>query len=312
MDEIDFAISLILMMNSRTSYQEIANKFNMSVNSIHKRIKTMVNLGIIAKFATYLNLAAFRPIPSNLVMFGSSKAKNVEGLIDKLGVNKNIYNVSQQSGNFFIIHAIIPEVSELEPLVSFIKQTAEIPDLKVGLESASTQPDIDYDVQSEPNLSKTDFLIVDSLKDNSRKSIVEIAEEIGKSTKTVRRHLNWLNDKYLVQFTIQWYPHQCITAMIILTLKPSIEVDKKKIIENLQDKLGNKIFFTWTFSTLPNDIILFVWVNTMKELQDIQTSLYSENFESISIHIGIDGNTFPTWRDKYLEEKIKEIRGKTV
>ncbi|TET56784.1 MAG: winged helix-turn-helix transcriptional regulator [Promethearchaeota archaeon] len=50
MDDIDFTISLLLMANSRRSYRELAEMFNMSVNSIYKRIKSMVDLGIIEIF----------------------------------------------------------------------------------------------------------------------------------------------------------------------------------------------------------------------------------------------------------------------
>lgn len=314
MDEIDFTISMMLMWDSRISYQELAKTFNMSVNSIHKRVKAMVNIGIIKKFVTQLNYPAFKPIPSNLVLFGDSKAKNVQGLIEKLGANENIYTVSQQSGNLFIIHAIIRKLSDLEPLVSFVKQTAEIPELKVGLESTEMPSESDSEMKREVKLSNTDFLIVNALKDNSRKSIVEIAEEIGISTKTIRRHLDWLIENHLILFTIYWYPDKCseVTAMIILVIKPSIKVDKTKIIEALRDNIGNRILFVWTFSTLPNTIIICVWVNSMKELQNIQTSLISNDFESVSINIGIGGKIFPTWRDKYLEDKIKEIKRETT
>jgi hypothetical protein len=100
--------------------------------------------------------------------------------------------------------------------------------------------------------------------------------------------------------------------MIILTLKPTIDADKTEIIKKLRDRYGQTILFTWTFSTLPNTIVVCVWVSSMKELQDIQTSLNSDEFESVSINIGIVGKIFPTWREKYLEDKIKEIRGKTI
>lgn len=314
MDEIDFTICMMLMWNSRTSYRELAEPFKMSVNSIHKRVKAMVNLGVIDKFVTNLNLSAFKPIPSNVVMFGDSKTKNVKDLIEKLGANENIYTVSQHSGNLFIIHAYIRNLNELEPLVSFIKQTAEIPELKVGLDSSPMHPASEVGITREVKFSTTDFLIINTLKDNSRKSVVEIAEEIGISTKTVRRHLDRLIENHLIHFSIHWYPDKCseVITMIILTIKPSIKVDKTKIIKILHDNYGQKILFTWTFSTLPNTIVVCVWVSSMKELQDIQTSLISDDFESVSLYIGIEGKIFPTWREKYLEDKIKEIKGKTA
>ena len=314
MDQIDFTICLMLVWNSRIPYRELAETFKMSVNSIHKRVKAMVNLGILDKFVTTLSYSSFKATPSNIVMFGGSKAKNVKGLIEKLGVNENIYTVSQHSGNLFIIHACIRNLRDLEPLVSFIKQAAEIPELKVGLDSSPMQSGAEVDVTREVKLSTTDFLIINALKDNSRKPVVEIAEEIGVSTKTVRRRLDKLIENHLIDFSIHWYPDKCseVTAMIILTLKPTIDADKTEIIKTLRDKYGQKILFTWTFSTLPNTIVICVWVSSMKELQDIQNSLISDDFESVSINIGIGGKIFPTWREKYLEDKIKEIRGKTA
>ena len=314
MDEIDYALCMMLMWNSRTPYRELAENFQMSVNSIHKRVKTMVNLGIIDKFVTFLNLPVFEPYVSNLVMFGDSMAKNVKDLIEKLGVNENIYTVSQHSGNLFIIHAHVRNSGEIEHLVSFIKQTAEIPILKVGLDSSPIPPGAEFEIKGEVKLSNTDFLIINALKNNSRKPVVEIAEEIGISTKTVRRRLNTLIENNLIQFSIHWYPDKCseVIVMIILTLTPSIISDKTKIIKSLRNKYGQKILFTWEFSTLPDIIIVCAWVSSMKELQGIQNSLMSYNFESVSLNIGIEGKIFPTWREKYLEDKIKEIQGNTT
>jgi len=314
MDEIDFAICMMLVWNSRGPYRELAETFKMSVNSIHKRVKAMVKLGIIDKFVTNLNLPTYNPTTSNIVMFGTSKAKIIQGLIEKLGANENIYTVSQHSSNFFIIHAITRNPNEIEPLVSFVKLTAEIPDLKVGLQSTPIQPEADVDMKREVNFSNTDFLIANSLRDNSRKTIVEIAKEIGFSTKTVRRRLDRLIENHLIHFTIHWYPDKCseVIVMIFLTLKPSITTDNTKIISRLREQYGQKILFIWTFSTLPNTIIVCAWVSSMRELQNVQSSLISDDFEYVSLNIGIEGKIFPTWREKYLEDKIKEIRGKLV
>ena len=90
MDQIDFTICLMLVWNSRIPYRELAESFKMNVNSIHKRVKAMVNLLILDSFVTTLSLRVFNPIPSNLVMYRDLKAKNVKGLTEKLGVNMNI------------------------------------------------------------------------------------------------------------------------------------------------------------------------------------------------------------------------------
>ena len=69
MDEIDFALSMILMANSRRAYRELAEIFNMSVNSIHKRIKSLVDLGVIQGFRARLGFTNFPGI-TNIIIFG--------------------------------------------------------------------------------------------------------------------------------------------------------------------------------------------------------------------------------------------------
>lgn len=59
---------MLLMANSRTPYKQLADVFHISVNSIHKRVKSLVELGIIQNFKARLGFANF-PTISNIVMF---------------------------------------------------------------------------------------------------------------------------------------------------------------------------------------------------------------------------------------------------
>ncbi len=47
MDDTDLMICLILSGNSRMSYQELSGMLNLSVNSVHKRVKKLVATTII-------------------------------------------------------------------------------------------------------------------------------------------------------------------------------------------------------------------------------------------------------------------------
>jgi DNA-binding Lrp family transcriptional regulator len=272
----------------------------------------MVDLQIIEKFVTHLSFYAFDPIPINFVMFGTSKTKNPNDLIEKLGKNENIYNVSYHSGNLFVIHAHLRDSNKLDPLVSFIRQVGQIPKLKVGLHSIPASST--HGESKAGQYSKLDFFIINSLKDNSRKTVADIANEVGTSTKTVRRHLNRLIEESLVNFSINWYPDKGseTIAMIILDLEPNAIINKTEFIDELHKKYSQEILFSWSFSTLPNTIIVCVWTSKMKELQELEASLRSEKVDSISVNIGIRGKLFPTWRDKYLENKIKELKEEKV
>ena len=307
MDEIDFNISMLLMANSRIPYRELAEIFNMSVNSIHKRVKSMVDKGIIQNFNMRLSSLNF-PNMANVVMFGISKIMDPKTLIEKIGSHECIYNVTQASSNLFYIHAYIRNLSQLDSVVSFIRQKGEINELTIGLDKGVTS-DIVKDL-GDISLSKLDYLIVNSLKDNSRKTISDVADEIGISPKTIRRHLNRLIEKNLVDFRIDWYPDKTaeILSIIILKAKPSVDFDDVKLLEDLREKCSQKVLFSWTFSNLPNLILVCIWTSSMKELQGIEAFLMSKQFESVEVTVLIEGKMFPTWQDTFLEDKMKEIK----
>ena len=180
MDEIDLALSLMLMANSRVPYKELADIFSMSVNSIHKRVKSLVELGIIRNFSTKLGYTYFKQI-INVVLYGRSLITDKKALIDDLGSHECIYNVTQASGDLFYIHAYIRNLAELDTLVSFIRDKGEFRSLNVGLDKNS--PSIIYKNFKPPSVSPLDYKIIYSMRINSRRTISEIAEDLGLQTK---------------------------------------------------------------------------------------------------------------------------------
>ncbi|MCP4764442.1 MAG: winged helix-turn-helix transcriptional regulator [archaeon] len=306
MDDIDITISMILMGNSRMPYSELAQMLNMSVNSVHKRVKSLVEIGALQNFQTKLTFLLF-PNAATILMFGESKIKNSKHLLDKLGKNEFIFNVTQASGNIFFIHAHIENINQLDILVSFVRKSGEIKELFMGINKAPAISDIK--IPNDVKYSKLDYLIIHSLKDNSRKTIADVSKEIGSSTKTIRRHLNRLIEKNLIRFTVNWYPDKTpqIISMLVLKLKPNIDLDDLSFKQNLQDQYGNKLVFTWAFSNIPNTFVLLFRTKMIKEIQDIQNSLSLLEFESMDVHALLEGEMYPTWLDTYLENKVKEL-----
>ncbi len=292
---------MLLMANSRTPYKQLADNFHISVNSIHKRVKSLVELGIIKDFKARLGFGNF-PNISNIVMFGVPNVKDKKLILKKLGENEYIYNISRASGNLFYIHAFIRNLNDLDSLVNFVRKTGRISELIVGIDR-TTPPILIKDRKKVTNL---DYLIVDSLKDNSRKTISDVAEEVGASTKTIKRRLDNLIENYLIEFYLDWFPNLIFT-MIILKLKSDSLIDDRDFDNSLKKTYGSRIVYSWTFSNLPHVKLICVWTDSMKELQDIESSLLSENFDSVEVTVLIEGNNFPTWRETHLKEKIQEI-----
>lgn len=295
MDKTDVILCQLLLANSRLSYRQLSQKLNLSVTAVHNRIQSLVELGIIRKFTTKLSLNVKNGI--HVMIFGLSKTKSIHDLNTKLQNQGSIYWLSIGGGNILYIGAYLRNIGELDSLVRFIKEITVMPEPTVGITVLPAPPLIKIGINAETTLCELDYKIVRSLKDNSRKATSEIAEELGISTKTIRRRLNRMINSYLVSLSIEWYPDSSndIISAFHVQLKPDADPNAPNFI--LQKHYPNALFY-WGFSNLPNSYLFLIWTPTAKELREIIESFEEEPaVQALSPNIIYTGYIFPTWLD---------------
>lgn len=295
MDTTDVLLCQLLLANSRLSYRELSEKLNLSVTAVHNRIQSLIQVGIIRKFTAKLSLIAKGGI--HVLVFGVSKTNSIRDLNPKLESNGSIYWLAVGGGNVLYIGAYLKNIAELETLVRFIKEAAQMPEPTVGITFSPIPPFVKVGIAVETKLCELDYKIVRSLKDDSRKPTSEIAKEIGVSTKTVRRRLARMTKNYLVSFSMDWFPDASndIISAFHVQLKPEAD-------SNAVNKIWNKLYpnalFYWGFSNIPNTYLFVAWTPTAKNLRDLR-----ENFENqpdvqmVSPNIIYTGYIFPSWID---------------
>ena len=295
MDKTDVNLSMLLLANSRTPYRELADKLNLSANAIHKRIQSLVDIGVIRKFNAKITLSALQAFA--VVLWGKSEAESITNLPEKLGTHGSIWWVTLGGGNYMIIGAYLKNMQEIEPLMDYVKKEALIPNPSLGIYSS---------LPSNPQLSPEQMLrpldrqIIWALRDDSRKPISDLAEEVGVTAKTVRRRLSAMTGKGLVEFSIEWYPDTSndIITTVQLRLKPNAN---KSLAANILKGYFPNLLFSYQFINVPNELLCFVWTNSMKELKEIQQRLEKEEIvASIVSNILYTGYIFDTWRDQIV------------
>jgi Lrp/AsnC family transcriptional regulator, leucine-responsive regulatory protein len=296
MDKTDVILIQLLLVNSRLSYGELAEKLNLSVNAVHKRIQSLIESGVIRKFSAKVSGLAVNCV--NVFISGSSQLSSFQDLPETLRKNGSIYWLSIGGGKYLYIGAYLKSINDLEPLVSFIKREAKIAEPTVGITTFPLQPFMAKFKQADIALCDLDYRIVYSLKDDSRKAISDVAEELGVSAKTARRRLNRMIKNGLIELSLEWYPDASndIITLVEVHLKP--ETDMNIAFEILR-KYSPHMLFYWSFANIPNVATCAVWTTSMKELQSIRESLEKEK-EVLSVvpNILYIGYIFNTWRDQ--------------
>lgn len=234
----------------------------------------------------------------HVLIFGDSKATQLNELRAKLEKQGSIYWLAVGGGNYLYIGVYLKDISELESLVNYVKEAAEMPEPNVGLTSIPLNTPIAACEKIDTRLYKLDYEIITALKDDSRKATSDVAEELGVSAKTVRRRLSHMMKNHLVELSIEWYPDESNDIMSVFHVRLKPDADK-----NAMDLLAKKYFpnvmFYWGFSNIPNTYLFFVWTGTTKELRDMRERFESEAaVQSAAPNVIFTGYIFPTWRDQ--------------
>jgi DNA-binding Lrp family transcriptional regulator len=145
-------------------------------------------------------------------------------------------------------------------------------------------------------LDALDWQIIHSLSEDSRKPVVEVAKDLGISTKTARRRIDRMIKENLIELSIKWYPDASDDIMSIFHAK--VAMNAKVDSTDLYRKYAPHLLYQLHFSNLPDEHFIFTWTRTMKELKELKEQIEKEpSFRSVAMNILYTGEVFPTWRD---------------
>ena len=122
---------MLLSANSRLSYAELAEKLNLSVNAIHKRIQLLIETGVIRKFTAKVSLLSANAIV--VFISGTSQLGSFQELPVKLKAHGSIYWLAEGGGKFIHVGSYLKNLSELVGLVEFLKKEAGLSEPTVGI-----------------------------------------------------------------------------------------------------------------------------------------------------------------------------------
>ena len=294
MDEIDLLILQNLLGNSRLTYRELAGITDISVSAVHKRLKKMEEEEIITAYNARPSILALNYLP--VLIFGTSSAKSIDALCKELGQHESIFSITIASGKFLYISAYLKNISELQEYGSYVSRVAQINDPTIGIFGTL------YESFPE-SLSNIDYKIIKSLNRDARKAILDIAEDVGLSAKTVKKHLDRMIEANLVSFSIEFAPLYKESFVTIFNLELNVGSDMNSTIMNLYKKYSQNIVVCANFSNLPNFILLEIWTKTARDTHLIQEELQTEGFKDVVPHIFLSISWYECWIDQFLQMK---------
>ncbi len=303
MDKEDLKIILLLMINSRLTYREIADYLGLSVNAVYRRMNTLDNLGIIQQFTARIKPSAINAIYA--YFFGECEVEDSDFISEELGKHPNTALLMFSSRNYLYIGSFLKNIKDLDEYSSFVSQKAEMKSPQIGflsgVHSASQIPYITP--KTTPlNYGDLDKAIIRSIHRDSRKPISEIAEEVRSTANTISRRLDKMYEEGLLELSINFYPEASNDVFSVLRIELDPSVNRDELAKELMERFSPHIFFIWTFSNMPNFMQCWVWCNNMKQLNEIIKNFRKERVESVQSDIIHKAAFFDTWKEDLLYE----------
>jgi DNA-binding Lrp family transcriptional regulator len=230
-------------------------------------------------------------------VYGRSEAARPSDVHLRLKIDNRTYWVANSGGGYVYVGGYLRGIEELDGYVAFVKRAGELADPTIGIVPPMGP-------HRQEALRPLDYQILASLRKDSRKPATDIAAQVNASVKTVHRRLEWMLEKGLVEFGIDWYPDASNDFISLCHIEVDQRFDRMKVLEALRKKFSENVLVEMFFSNLPNLLVLFLWTNSMRQMEGLREKVGSvEGVKSETMNVLQVGYMFDTWRDEMVLKK---------
>jgi DNA-binding Lrp family transcriptional regulator len=261
--------------------------------------------GVIIGITAGISFAYLDAVP--VMVFGRSRTASVEETLDRLGESEFTRRAVVAGGNYLYVVGELRTVSELDDYVEFVRRAADMQESTVGIlcfdDSLSPSYSVDGVVerkQSYKELSPLDLRIIASLKGDARRPIADIADMVGASAKTVRRHLEDMISvgSLELQVLMDNTSSGPILSAVHVNLKDG--ANKGEVGRRLLSKCPSHPAYVRAFSNLPGFLALVFWSDKMAEIRKVFREIGEDtDVLAVMLNFGYLERIYnTTWRDK--------------
>ena len=322
MDDTDRTLLVLFAANPRIHFKELAKSLGISRQAVHHRIQVLKETGVILGVTAGISFAYLDAVP--VMVFGRSRTASVEETLDRLGESEFTRRAVVAGGNYLYVVGELRTVSELDDYVEFVRRAADMQESTVGIlcfdDSLSPSYSVDGVVerkQSYKELSPLDLRIIASLKGDARRPIADIADMVGASAKTVRRHLEDMISvgSLELQVLMDNTSSGPILSAVHVNLKDG--ANKGEVGRRLLSKCPSHPAYVRVFSNLPGFLALVFWSDKMTEIRKVFREIGEDtDVLAVMLNFGYLERIYnTTWRDKLPEVRAhpsKKVRTHNV
>jgi DNA-binding Lrp family transcriptional regulator len=305
LDSKDLEIIKNLNVNGRMPLTTIANKVNLSLNAVKKRIAKLEEEGVIKGYSCELSFGILGEETGLARIKVSQNIESIQDIIDIIGNHKLVFTVGVGIGNNIIAVFTYKASSEVVELENWIKSIENIETAEIFL--LLSRP-----IEDPPTIAPADYKIIAELRTNGRMSLQTLSERTQISTRTLKKRIEKMTSSGQIYFSTFLSPgssEELIIFTIFCTLK--LEANKIEFFQQVMRNFTENLWVGWIVIEKPVVIATF-FAPSIKVIRQVEEELKQKFSEIVTIDTitGGEGFHFPDWRVKHILNKAKEYRKK--
>jgi DNA-binding Lrp family transcriptional regulator len=294
MDEIDIKISYELFFNGRMPYRELAERMGLSSIAVHKRVQNLIDIGIIRGFRAGLNLRSLGGVV--VAVCGWSRFEDFDDMARDLQKDGRTYKVIRSPGGFLFVEGALKDIAELDDYSKAVRSICDLKDARVLIPHVGGG--------SPPrwtDLTSTDRSIIRELRDDCRRPLSDVAQELNVSTRTVKRRLDRLMENGMVDLRAEMVPTASgdIISFMFMDLKE--DADRDVTAHRIWKDNYPRVMSIIPLSNEPGLLIGNCWAGSMKATESLKKELLTRYpIEKMDLNVLYDMQFLETWVDREL------------
>jgi len=282
MDDIDRKLLLLLYEDPRMSLQEISKRLEISRQTAHRRLQALAKMGVFKRLKAVVSGEYLGE--TCVAIWGRSDSSSLDSCLERLGKSEFTWRVEVLGGNSLFVMGGMTRMTDLDRYVRFVRDAAEMPEPTVGIMcyEDGINPFDTEKKESFKKLTPLDLKIIALLRDDARKPVAEIADAIGISAKTVRRHLDEMISGGAMVYDQPWdlTPGEDMFTLVFVKLRSG--ADKVRVARRLLSKDPVHFNYLRSFSNIPGLLFGLVCCGRMSETHKILRQI-AEDVDVLSV-----------------------------
>lgn len=299
MDETDLRLLLELMRHCRTPQRELGDRLGLSATAVNKRLASLHET-VIQRTTAELHFAALKPTVA--LLWAPTTLEVTPDLLDTIGAHSTVRTVTHCAGDVLYVTILLPEVTDLEDAVEHIAETLEVPSPRVGFVNTHIPQHFSSSLP-EGRMADLDWRLIQALRGDAMRPIAELADAVGRTPKTVGRHLEKLVSTNSIRLTVEV---DCRAELFgVLQLRLDEGARKVKLARRLVNEYTPRMLEVATYVDRPLEVYAQCWQPEHRELAGLRAALEAEDgVAHVRVDVALETRTYDTWREAHVDAQV--------